>query len=277
MLDIQTITDEDRIDLLSQVMGSISQVASTFTDEDWDRPTDLPGWTVKDNLSHLASFEATAIGRPRADQSIDVSRLAHVTNDFQAINEREVEVRRPLGGEQVLAEYVEVATQRLTELPTLDQSADIDASVTPLGFTMPMRDFLAIRLADHFYHEQDMRRATGNPGGLDGAVATAIFERMVQLGLPKVIGKTAQVPEGASVAFHVDGARSFAIAVRDGRAAFQDDVTSVTTSITTDLEAFLCLIGGRWTPATVLAEGRVKVEGDDAIATRVLDSMVLVP
>ena len=276
-MDITSLTDQDRIDLLALAIDSVEQVCSTLSGYEWDAPTDCPGWSVKDNLSHLASFEATAVGRPRADQSIDVSRYPYVQNDFHAINEREVEVRRPLPGEQILEEFREVTRLRLAQLPSIDQSADIPESATPLGFSMPARDFLLIRLSDLFYHDQDIRRAVGKPGGLDGRVARTVFERMVQLALPRVVGKAAQAPEGSSVAFHVEGGRSFAIAVRDGRGAVVGAPRAPTVTFTSDLEAFLCLMGGRWTPERATGEGRLKVEGDDELAHRVLANLTVVP
>lgn len=276
-MDVTALTDQDRIDLLAEVVASIEQVCSTIEDHQWDLPTDLPGWTVKDNLSHLASFEATAVGRPRADQSVDVSGYDYVKNDFQAINEREVEVRRARPGAEVLAEFREVTTLRLQQLPTLDQSQDIPADATPLGFTMPMRDFLLIRLSDLLYHEQDIRRAVGTPGGLDGRAAATVFERMVQLALPRVVGKAAAAPEGSTVAFHVDGGRSFAIAVRQGRGAVEDVPAEPTVRFTTDLEAFLCLMGGRWTGERAIGDGRLKLEGDEELAKRVLANITVVP
>ncbi|HVL33206.1 MAG TPA: DinB family protein [Actinomycetota bacterium] len=276
-MDLSAITDAERVDLIEQAFSSVEEVCSQLDDADWDKPTDCPNWSAKDNLSHLVAYEGIAVGRPQAPADVDISRHAHVANDFQAVNEREVEWRRSRSGAEVLEEFRDVTAERLKQLRELDQSVDVGPAQNPFGVTMPTREFLMIRLLDLFYHEQDIRRAVGKPGHLDGKVARTVFERMVQLALPRVIVKAAGAPEGSIIAFDVEGARDVRIAVRDGRGVPDDSADEPTVRVRTNIQTVLCLFGGRWTPERAREEGRLVVEGDQDLANRILGAMSVVP
>ena len=45
-------------------MEALADLADSLTVEEWRRPTDLPGWDVKDNVSHVAGLEAVILGWP---------------------------------------------------------------------------------------------------------------------------------------------------------------------------------------------------------------------
>ena len=49
-----TIVDRDRtVRLLGEEFAALDELYSGLADEDWERPTCLPGWTVRDQLTHL--------------------------------------------------------------------------------------------------------------------------------------------------------------------------------------------------------------------------------
>jgi uncharacterized protein (TIGR03083 family) len=277
-MDLASLTDADRVDLLEQAFSSVDELCDHLDAADWDLPTDLPGWTVKDNLSHLVSFESAAIGRPHAPADIDVSRFPYIRNEFQAANEREVEMRRARAGAEVLAEYRDVIRERIRTLRELDQSRDATPDETPLGLTPPWRAFLPIRVGDFFYHEQDMRRAAGKPGHMNGAVAQMVFERVGRQAIARVIAKEAALPEGTTVAFDIEApAEPFGITVAGERGVLIEPPSEVAVRIASDFEAWLCLVGGRWTVERAQGDGRLKIDGDAAIAKQLLDKIVVVP
>lgn len=277
MSDVLSQTDTERVALLEQAFSAVEEVCSQLSTEDWDLPTDCPGWSVKDNLSHLASFEAVGVGRPSAPTDLDVSHLPHVANDFGAMNEREVEGRRALPGSAVLDEFREVTTARIEQLKGLDEDGWAATSRSPVG-ELPTRDFLSIRILDVFYHEQDIRRAAGKPGHLDGAVARYVFERMATRSLPRIVGKNA--PDGAIVTFDVRApGRTIVIKNESGKGTLLPEMVHAPLHMCMrmNLETFFCLLGGRWTPARARAEGDLQTEGDDALARNILDHIVVVP
>ncbi|HLW16493.1 MAG TPA: maleylpyruvate isomerase N-terminal domain-containing protein, partial [Actinomycetota bacterium] len=132
-MNLDSLTDQDRIALMEQAFSSVDELCGMLDDGDWDLPTDCPGWSVKDNLSHLVSYEAAALGRPPAPALTDRARFPWVKDEIQAGNEREVEWRRSRSGPEVLAEYREVVAERLAQLRGLDQTTRMSESDTPIG------------------------------------------------------------------------------------------------------------------------------------------------
>lgn len=275
-MDLESLTDDDRVTLLQQAFASVDDLCGQFDDADWDKPTDLEGWTVKDNLSHIVSFESAAIGRPLAPKDVDVSRYAYAKDPFQIANEREVEARRGRTGAEVLAEYREVIAERIKALETLDQSTESRAEDTPVGLVLEWRRFLPIRISDVFYHEQDMRRATGRPGHLNGAVGQMVYERVGRTAMARVVAKEAGLPEGAVVAFDVGTpGQPFGVVVKGGRGELIELPEKADVRVAADFEAFLMLVGGRRGVAALQGDGRLHVDGD--LAPALLERIVVIP
>ena len=90
---------------------SIDELCSSLAEADWDRPTGCPGWTVKDQLSHLVDYEARALGRPGPDHT--PADLSHTRNPLGEGNEIGVDFRRSRPGPEVLAEFRQVTAERL--------------------------------------------------------------------------------------------------------------------------------------------------------------------
>ena len=70
-----------------------------------------------------------------------------------------------------------------------------------------------MRAFDVWVHEQDLRRALGQPGNLDSAGAHVARDLLV-LGLPKVVAKNAGAPPHSAVVFDVSGPLEFMRTVR---------------------------------------------------------------
>ena len=70
------------VDKLEATWRSTSALLAEATEEQWKAATDLPGWTVQDNLSHLIAVERMMHGLPapafilRLLPSIDISTLS---------------------------------------------------------------------------------------------------------------------------------------------------------------------------------------------------------
>ncbi|HEX9695490.1 MAG TPA: maleylpyruvate isomerase family mycothiol-dependent enzyme [Actinomycetota bacterium] len=260
---------ESVVALLDQVWSSIEELCAGFTPADWTKETELPGWSVQDQLSHLCGIESMLLGRPQPEP-LAAPWPPHVRNPLGAMNEAQVAERRAWPPEDVLTEFLELTAERLKVIA--EMSADqMDAEVTgPLG-AGKLRDFLNIRVMDSFLHEQDMRRATGTPGAMETEAALFAVERM-RAALPMVVGKKAAAPEGSTVAFRIDGPAGFTgtVTMEGGRGRFDLGAPSnPTTMLCMDAEAFLILAGGRRAPGGV----GVTVEGDSALAERVLNSL----
>src|SRR3981081_3855492 len=142
---------EEVIDLLRTCWGSIHELGDSISASEWDVATECPGWTVRDNVSHIIAIERKLLGLP--DDPSPSEFPEHVKNDLGRFNEGAIERRRERSGADVLAEFVDVTAQRerMLEGMTSDQ---FDAPTwSPMG-DMPYRQFMGMRLFDCWAHEQ---------------------------------------------------------------------------------------------------------------------------
>lgn len=266
------MTAEALVGDLREVWASLDDLLDSLDDPDWDAPTDCPGWTVQDTVSHIIGTELMLAGHP--DPAVDLpDDLPHVRNDIGRANEGSILMRRDRPPAEVLAEFREVVRERELQLEGLDQAAMDAESWTPAGNATYGR-FMQIRVFDQWIHEQDIREAVGRPGGLSGPAAVRTLAEVTN-GLGFVVGKKAGTPDGSSVRFVITGPAPAVIdVVVDGRAAVTDDLAGKpTASITTDLGSFIRLIGGRCGRGDPRVQGSVQVDGDTELADRVLDNM----
>jgi uncharacterized protein (TIGR03083 family) len=97
--------------------STIDRLCSDLPAGQWDLPTGCPGWTVKDQLSHLVDYEARALGRPAPRH--EPGPLPHVKNEMGRANKVGVDARRAMSGAAVLDEFGQVTAQRLAQLRRL--------------------------------------------------------------------------------------------------------------------------------------------------------------
>jgi uncharacterized protein (TIGR03083 family) len=230
---------------------------------------------VRDQVAHINGIEATRLGRP-AQPELPVEP-DYIRNEMGSRNEREIRGRGALKPEELLVEYRDVTAERAKFLAGLSEeewAADTEG-VVGRG---PMSEVIKIRILDVFYHDQDIRVATGRPGGMHGEVARFVFERMAAA-MPFVVGKRAAASDGQSVVFEVgEPGETFTIGMRGGRGGPLEQLPEhPTVRLQMDCETFLRLCGGRWTSQRVEEEGRLHVTGDRDLADRILSNMAITP
>jgi uncharacterized protein (TIGR03083 family) len=199
----------------------------------------------------------------------------HVKNDFAAMNEAWVAVRRPFEGDVVRAEFVDVTDTRLGQLGERTEEDWALVGWSPVG-EVPYAVFMEVRAFDSWVHEQDARRALDRPGG-SGNRASAISLDRVQGAMPFVVGKKAGCADGTAVRFEVSGpgadARAFTIAVEGTRARPAGDDAEPTVTLALSSLDFLRLGCGRATAEQVDAAGGIAMEGESAVGRQVLGAM----
>jgi len=265
---------ESVITQLESVWADIAELGEGLTAAEWNRPTDCPGWSVKDNVAHMIGTENMLRGvQP---PPVEVGNAPHVHNDFGKFNEQWVLTYRNRPGADVLADFHEVTKSRLEALRALPPEEWEKEGFTPEG-RAPYRRFMEIRVFDCWYHDQDIREALDRPGFLEGPAADLSLHKIVTKGLPYVVGKKAAVPPGSTVVLDIIGEPAIAAAVGvppAGRAALLDVVPdSPTVRIHLDRRTFARLAGGRWSGGRARADGWVKVEGDATLGKRVIDRL----
>lgn len=257
---------------LEEQWRAIVELGDRLSDDEWETPSECPGWSVKDVVSHMVGTERSLLGDapPPAVDPLP----PHVRNPMGASNEAWVQMLRPSSGPEVLALFEEVTSRRLSELSSWPSSRFDELGPSPVG-EVPCREFMRVRVMDCWVHEQDMRFATGRTGHRSGPAAEMAMGRLVSA-MGFVVGKKAGAPEAASVRFDITGelALLLDIEVRGGRAVQVEDLRGDPTALLRlDQEEFRRLACGRTTGEAASASCEVEIQGDAALARRVLDNM----
>jgi uncharacterized protein (TIGR03083 family) len=267
-----TIVDRDAIvELLRHEFTALGELCAPLSPEEWDTPTCLPGWTVRDVLSHLIGTESMLAGEQSPE--VEVSHLGHLRNPIAEENERWVESMRSLDGPTMLARFGAATTRRLAALDAMTQ-ADFDApSWTPAGRDETYGRFMRIRHYDCYMHEHDIRFAVGVPERPDPADLSSALDE-VATGLGYIVGRRASLPDGSRVRIHLTGTagRTFLVVV-DGRATVVDSLDEPpTVGLELSVMRFLRLTGGRDDGASGPG-GDVLLSGDQELGQRLVDNL----
>ena len=239
----------DTIDKLAMCFVSLSELGQRLSEEQWKLPTECPGWTVQDNLSHIVAFERVLNGHPATTHQ--ARSFDYIKNPIGTSNENEIDARRHLSGAEVLAEWNETAAERLATLRSADEAYYSTEMLTPTG-PGTIVDLLHIRVLDCWVHEQDMRRAVGITGHLSGPAAEHTIDRLIRT-IPIVVGKRASTPDDQSVVIDITAdpvlgsvRRHIICTVVNGRAALIDiEPEAPLCRLTMDTQTFLTLATGR--------------------------------
>ncbi|MDH4078051.1 MAG: maleylpyruvate isomerase family mycothiol-dependent enzyme, partial [Acidimicrobiia bacterium] len=182
-----TFTLEQLIDAFDDVLAATEALARPLSEADGDRPTDCPGWTVKDQVAHMAGLEQIIGGAPAPE--IELPELAHVHGDTGRFMELSVHVRRGLPLVAVVDELAGMRPRRVAELRSLTAGGVDPLVPTPFG-ERPLSAGLPVRVFDLWAHEQDIRRALGQPPRITGLGAAVSLDRVLAMwprGLPQAV------------------------------------------------------------------------------------------
>ena len=260
---------------LDTVWESMSKLCEPLTEEQWKLATDCPGWSVQDQMSHIAALESKLAGGPALDHTPPES--SNVKNPQGATNEADVDYRRSWSGSEVLQEFNEVTAKRREMLKVITEEELAADTPNPTG-RGTVADSMYIRVFDAWVHEQDIRRAVGVSGNFEGPVAENSMNRMTGV-IPFVVGRKASAPDGTTAVFQITGPSGLTlpIGVSDGRASRLDsapDESTVTLEMTS--ETFLRLCAGRVDPDEAL-KSDVKIAGNLRLGEAIVGQMTFVP
>lgn len=244
-------------------------VVATLADAEWGRPTGCPGWTVHDVVAHVVGLEDVCTGGEEPDVELPAD-LPHVRDDFGRWTETHVVARRRARPAELVEELGVVVSRRRAQL-----DGDLEVEVPGImGSTAPLSRTLGMRTFDIFAHEQDVRRAVGRAGHLDGPAGEAALTRILR-GLGALLPDRV-VADEATMSLVVVGALSGTLWLDLGTGDVLDvepDASDLT--LTFDWADLLPLACGRDDAADPARVARV--EGSDALAARVLTSLGVTP
>jgi uncharacterized protein (TIGR03083 family) len=249
------------IDAFEQTITSTIAVAESLTEAEWAQPTECPGWTVQDIVSHLVGVERMLMGEPEPEHQLP-DGLDYLRHDVGRRLEVPVDLRRPLNGPAILAEFKEVVPQRIAQLRELAAGGADPEMMTLLWGPRPLSRLMPTRVFDAWAHEQDIRRATHHPGNLASPAAQVSRDFIVQV-LPFVVDR-AELPRYSAVRFDVSGELQIHQMVGDGVPMVE---------INTDWETFVRLMCGRVDPGLA----KVDSTGNPGHVYRVLAALAVTP
>jgi uncharacterized protein (TIGR03083 family) len=269
------MSDQERVqgyvEVWWQAVNDLTRLLEKVPEDQWATPTDLAGWDVHAIAAHVAHLEAVMSGADHDD--VEIGQPPHVKGIMGTFTEQGVVARRDRDADSLIREIRESATRRHTQLltaPPADLTALADGFAAFIGWSW--KSLLRNRPLDIWMHEQDIRRAIGEPGNLDSPAAQHSADYLIEsLGL--VVGKRVAPPAGTTVLLAVEGSRPYAVSVGDDGRAHAMAVAPANPTVRLGLcrEDFVCLAGGRRAPAAV------DVDGDPALAQQVLDAFAVTP
>ncbi len=240
------------VDNLTRCYADLEGLLESLAPADWDVQSLCPDWTVRGVVEHLAGVEQALQGwLPTDDDN---------TPPFGKVGPWAAEAAG-LSTEELVAAVGSILAARRADLAAATDDDFARASMTPVGPGTYHR-FMDIRVFDFWVHQRDMTgplgRATDDSGP---AAATALDEVHASIGY--IVGKKIGLPDGMSIAFHLDGGieRSIYAAV-DGRAAKVDHVDAPSVEVRTDSLTFVQLACGRIDPQGVIDAGKISWSGD---------------
>lgn len=139
---------------LEAEQDSLDQVVADLDEETWKLPTDSPGWTIADQISHLQFFDeraALAMNDPKAFAVDRQLLMSSVPRDLS------VELGRQVSGVELFQAW------RHSRLVLIDAAKKVDPTVRVpwYGPSMAVKSFLTARLMECWAHGQDVAEAVG--------------------------------------------------------------------------------------------------------------------
>ncbi|AXT86590.1 hypothetical protein C6I20_16395 [Aeromicrobium sp. A1-2] len=249
---------------------AVLALAAELDDAEWALPTDCPGWTVKDVMAHLADLETELTKTEPGDY--EPSGAHEIDPLHTAVG---VEARETHTPAELIAELAAGVERRIGQLTDLPDDPATPAPVTPGGVAWSWDTLLRNRTIDMWVHEQDIRRATGRPGGLDSTGAQVVVMAF-SFAMPMILGKRVKPPAESTVRWQVTGPTPLELVVRigeDGRAARVEHFDQPSTTLTMSTETFTVLAAGRRTADRV----EVDIDGDQDLGRATLAVMAVTP
>ncbi|MDQ4143372.1 MAG: TIGR03084 family metal-binding protein [Actinomycetota bacterium] len=144
-----------RADLASE-HSQLDDLVAPLDEDSWSLPTPAEGWTIRDQIGHLAFFDEQATLAVDDPEGFSKA-LEEVVADVGAFMDRSIAKGRALSGQDLLAWW------RRARLAMLEAFADVDPNVRVswYGPAMKPASFISARIMETWAHAQDVADALG--------------------------------------------------------------------------------------------------------------------
>lgn len=273
----QTADPAQLLQAWDTAMTDFLAAAEAAGPDQWLAPSPCPGWSVGDLVAHITGIERFLMGRRDPEHVPDYDALPHAQEGLSRYTEIPVDLRRSWSREEVLAEARATHADRLAQLQMALQDGEPEL-LGPFGKPMSMSDLLGMRILDIWIHEQDVRVASDDPGGLDSVPAWITAGRL-RTALGKVWVKTVGAPEGSVAEVSVTGPgvtmTTFVAHLPGGRGSVIEPVSDPDVSVRLSWPDMVALGAGR-VPAADGVE-RAQLAGDPDLARALVTHLTVTP
>jgi uncharacterized protein (TIGR03083 family) len=276
------------LDAWEGTLHAVSELGKRLTPEQWEAPTECPGWSAGDVVRHLAWVEAFLAGRQDPPHEVDWSLHPHLNSDFGRMTEVGVDVRRGHAQAEVCTELDGLIDVRLSQIMALDPLTLQTEVMGVFGRPVPLQTNLRMRTFDAWTHLQDIRRATGLPGDLATRGAQVSAYQMAR-STAFVLARNVAAPPGTTMRVTVTGPLEFErwAGIDDEGAGVEIDELGrperPTIGLTTDWETYARLSAGRVDVTRSEVLDRISLEADPSVtgagdlAPRIPESLAITP
>ena len=150
MVDLKALTRD-----LAAEHQDLDDVLAALADAEWDIATPAPGWSIRDQVTHLAFFDEQAVLAVAKPDEFTAG-LAHITDVDSFVN-------GPLADARLLPPADVLSRWRDARSAMLDAFALVDPATRVPWFGPPMSpaSFISARLMETWAHGQDVVDALG--------------------------------------------------------------------------------------------------------------------
>jgi uncharacterized protein (TIGR03084 family) len=142
---------------LAAEQESLDGLVAGLDEAGWDHPTPAQSWTVRDQISHLASVDDWATMAAGAPEAFAAWMAGLAGAHLEAVVAEPVERARALTGAEVLAGWRQGRVRFFQVVDTLDPGIRVPWFGPPMSLPM----FLTARLMETWAHGQDVAEALG--------------------------------------------------------------------------------------------------------------------
>jgi uncharacterized protein (TIGR03084 family) len=147
---------DEIIDDLQAEQADLEGVLTDMSTEDWDRPSHSPGWSARDQVSHLAYFDEAA-ARAITDHEAFTAEVREAMQAPAGMEARYLERGRSMAPAGVLDWWRTASSDLIRAARTLDP----DARVPWYGPAMSAASFITARLMETWSHGLDVVDTVG--------------------------------------------------------------------------------------------------------------------
>ncbi|MGH9035029.1 MAG: maleylpyruvate isomerase family mycothiol-dependent enzyme [Acidimicrobiia bacterium] len=259
----------DRVGALRREREDVLAFCRLLEDDEWKAPSGCPGWSVQDVLAHMAA----------AAHGVFTPWLLKVirSKDVERSNDADVEARRGRTPAEVLAEY-ETWSGRLPMLMSAGQLPLLGAVPFPLAELgrYPMALITSALIFDHHTHlRHDLAPALGRPSPpTDEERMAAVLEWMLALLAQMCREGLSFMDRPVLLTLEGPGGGTWGVVPKPGgKLAVEPGPTVGAVAHITGLAEEFPLWGTTRRP---WRDHDLKLEGDEAYATRFLDAVKVV-